>query len=150
MAATLKVLESTQGKTLARVTGPLGRHPGTKAKISRVLRTLLDALDDEDLSAVVRVYREAMGATRTFFLPPHGKGEKGRWATEPDHKTRIAAANMVAAYMEGLPIQRQLTMRGEFAELGEMINEMRASGEAARLMPAQLLSLPSTSESEGK
>lgn len=151
MAATLALIEdnpkSTHSEGRARVglpPGPLGRHPGSKAKISKVLRTLLDALDENDLTQVVRVYRDAMNATRTFYLGPQGD-EKGQWVTEADHKTRITAANMVAAYMEGLPIQRQIQMRGDFVELGDMLRNMQASGEARRLMPA-IKSLPTVAE----
>lgn len=111
-----------------------------------VMRTLLEALGEDDLAAVVRVYREAMNAERSFWKetgrdPKTGKSI-GAWHSEPDHKTRISAANMVAAYMEGLPIQRQIQMRGDFVELGDLLHGARASGEAMRLMPA-IKSLPS-------
>lgn len=156
MPVTLELIDKTRRKVGAAIrahahevkTGNERGSNGRGVVIPQVIKTLLSCLNDEDLSAVVRVYREAMVAERRFWID-EGKDEngraKGRWEIEADHKTRISAANMVAAYMEGLPVQRQIQVRGEFVELGDMLKAMSGSGEARRLLPG-VESLPSASE----
>lgn len=122
--------------------------PATR-RIPAQIKTLLTMLEAGDLDSVVTVYRDAMTATRKYWID-EGKDErgkcKGHWETEADHRTRITAANMVAAYMEGLPIQRQIQMRGDFVELSQLIDSARQSSEAMRLLNVSAISLPSGSE----
>lgn len=147
---TLNLVERSRKKTAtlirasahARETGKA--VPGPVGRIPVVIKTLLDALGDEDLAEVVRVYREAMNATRRYWID-EGKDDdgriKGHWEIEADHRIRILAANMVAAYMEGLPVQRQIRMQGDFVELGELLRDANRSGEGRRLLSFH--SLPS-------
>jgi hypothetical protein len=139
----LRLLEKARNSVAAKVGRTRTKNGETVLpsglRIPAVIKTLLDTLGEEDLANVARVYRDAMTATRRFWKNEgtDAKGKaKGRWVVEPDHRTRISAANMVAAYMEGLPVQRQIALRGEFSELGDMIREMNESGEARRLLPA--------------
>lgn len=155
MGVTLAIIEESRKSTGRQIRAYAHEVSGGPAsgdikglRIPAPIKTLLSALTDDDLDTVVRVYRDAMGATRRFWVD-EGKDENGRakghWQEEEDHRVRVQAANMVAAYMEGLPIQRQVMIGGKFAELGDMIREMRLSGEAARLLPA-VHSLPTTAE----
>jgi hypothetical protein len=126
-----------------------GRHAPTRAheedrkhsgaiKIPRVVRTLLDSITDHDLDAVARVYREAMNATHRYWRddgkdPKTGRA-KGEWVIEPDHKTRLAAANMVAAYKEGLPVQRQIHLGANFTELKDVVARFKQSPAGQRYL----------------
>jgi len=102
-------------------------------KIPKVIRTLLDAMNDDDLDQVARVWREAMNATQQRWID-QGKDESGRaqgYVDEtPDHKTRLAAANMVAAYKEGLPVQRQIRLDAHFDELSDVVERFKRSPAA--------------------
>jgi hypothetical protein len=94
----------------------------------------MDAMDEDDIAQVVRVWREAMNATHRYWRdegkdPKTGRA-KGCWITEPDHKTRIAAANIFAAYKEGLPIQRQVNFNMGHEELRDVIEKAKKSPAA--------------------
>lgn len=116
-----------------------GGKLSTGVTLPNHIRTLFEALTNDDIIRVAEVYREAMHAERQFWVD-QGRSKTGHalgyWQKEPDHKTRIAAANMVAAYRDGLPIARQLALQGTFEELGILLESMRSSGEAARLLGA--------------
>jgi hypothetical protein len=104
---------------------PVGGKAAAVVKIPKVIRTLLDSMSDDDLDQVARVYREAMDATTTMW----DVNEK-KLITLPDHKTRIAAANMVAAYKEGLPVQRQIRLGAHFDELSDVVERFKRSPAA--------------------
>ena len=134
----VKLRTNSQGESRVRAQEKLRAKLERGKVVPAIMKSLLDALDEGDIAAVVRVYREAMLATRRYWRNG-GKSESGQalgeWITEPDHRSRLAAANMVAAYLEGLPVQRQIQFRGDFVELGELLGGARQSGEAMRLMP---------------
>jgi hypothetical protein len=127
-----KIRNSKKGGSLARGgAGGEANYDAKLAKIPRMIRTLLDALTDEDLDRVARVYREAMDA-ETWVWVDEGNDEKtgrakGYRQFLPDHKTRIAAANMVAAYKEGLPVQRQIRLDANFTELRDEVEAFKRS-----------------------
>jgi hypothetical protein len=98
---------------------------------SRVLN-LLAQLTEADVTKVVRVWRESMDATRRVWQEPEPGEKRGKWIEEPDAKTRLGAANMVAAYVEGLPVQRQIQIKAEFEGAEETMARFRASPEAMR------------------
>ena len=54
---------------------------------------------------------------------------RGHWEVIPDFKTRIAAANMIAAYKEGLPVQRQVVLTKAFESAEETIKKIKDSPE---------------------
>jgi hypothetical protein len=134
-----KIRNSKKGGPVAR--GGAGGEVNYDAKVEKIpkiIRTLLDALTDEDLDRVARVYREAMDA-ETWVWVDEGNDEKtgrakGHRQFLPDHKTRIAAANMVAAYKEGLPVQRQVRLDGKFSELSDVVERFKQSPAGQRYM----------------
>ena len=96
-------------------------------KIPKMIQSLLDSLTSEDIQAVGRVYREAMNATHRYWRDD-GKNPKtgramGKWIIEADHKTRLAAANMVAAYREGLPVQKQIQLSANVDDFQTMVSK---------------------------
>lgn len=110
---------------------------GGKVKIPARLKSLLDELNDDDIDRVAVVYRECMTATFKVWIDEgkHKNGRaKGHWEVSPDYKTRLAAANMVAAYKEGLPVQRQITLAGKFKDLSEMMGQLQDSPQGKQLL----------------
>ena len=105
----------------------------TKKKIrqlSKVIQTLMEILTDEDLRSVAEVYRGALHANQRHWVdegkdPKTGRA-RGHWEVIPDFKTRIAAANMIAAYKEGLPVQRQVVLTKAFESAEETIKKIKA------------------------
>jgi hypothetical protein len=93
----------------------------------------MEILTDEDLQSVVEVYRGALHANQRHWVdegkdPKTGRA-RGHWEIIPDFKTRIAAANMIAAYKEGLPVQRQLVVAKTFRSAEETVSKLRQSPE---------------------
>jgi hypothetical protein len=115
------------------------KNNATVVKIPKVIRTLLDSINDDDVNQVALVWREAMKATNERWID-QGKDANGRalgYVSEtPDHKTRIAAANMVAAYKEGLPVQRQIRLDAHFDELSEDVAALKRSPAALAFLEA--------------
>jgi hypothetical protein len=100
-------------------------------KIHPVMSRLLAAMTDDDIDRVAQVYREAMQA-ETWIWIDEGKDEetgraKGHRQFLPDHKIRLQAANMVAAYKEGLPVQRQIRLDANFTELRDEVEAFKRS-----------------------
>lgn len=110
-------------------------------KAEKVLRSLLSAITEDDVEQVVQVWREAMSAVSKRWIDQGKDAETGRakgfWEELPDHRTRIEAAKMVAAYKEGLPVARQVTLGGTFEELRDVLNAAKtspAAQEALRML----------------
>lgn len=127
----------------ARVTKPIVPANSDKlAKSNRILRSLVDAIDDDDVSEVLAVWRRAMKATRKYWQDPK-KGEKrGRWVAEPDFRTQLEASKLVAAYKEGLPVQRQVNLNIGHEELADVLAKAKSSPaalEALKLLGAGTL-----------
>ena len=103
-----------------------------KTLFEKIAASLADVLTDEDLERVANVYRDALGAKQRFWID-EGKDEFGKsighWEWQDDHKTRIQAANMIAAYKEGLPVQRQVVLTKAFESADETIKKIKDSPE---------------------
>ena len=111
------------------------RKENRPTKVS-VIQTLMEILTDEDLQSVAEVYRGALHANQRHWVdegkdPKSGRA-RGHWEIIPDFKTRIAAANMIAAYKEGLPVQRQVVLAKAFQSAEETIKRIRQSPELVR------------------
>ena len=101
------------------------KKPSRATSVSKVIQTLMEILTDEDLKCVAEVYRGALRANQRHWVdegrdPKTGRA-RGHWEIIPDFKTRIAAANMIAAYKEGLPVQRQVVLAKAFQSAEETI-----------------------------
>ena len=110
-----------------------------KTLFEKIAASLADVLTDEDLERVANVYRDALGAKQRFWID-EGKDEFGKsighWEWQDDHKTRIQAANMIAAYKEGLPVQRQVVLTKAFESADETIKKIKDSPELLKAIQA--------------
>ena len=111
------------------------RKENRPTKVS-VIQTLMEILTDEDLQSVAEVYRGALHANQRHWVdegkdPKSGRA-RGHWEIIPDFKTRIAAANMIAAYKEGLPVQRQMVLTKAFESAEETIKKIKDSPELTK------------------
>ena len=99
-----------------------------KSLVEKIAASLADVLTEEDIERVAKVYRDALGAKQRFSIE-EGKDEFGKsighWEWQDDHKTRIQAANMIAAYKEGLPVQRQVVLTKAFESADETIKKIK-------------------------
>lgn len=131
------MLENCAAQPRARSRRPADNDGATPAK--RVIKRIADLLTSDDLEAAVQVWREGMEATRLVW------SAKLKMYVEagPDWDTRRECSELIVAYMEGRPMERQLNLNGSFMELGDLLRSVRLSGEALRLIPG-LDTLPST------
>ena len=110
-----------------------------KSLVEKIAANLADVLTEEDLERVAKVYRDALGAKQRFWID-EGKDEFGKsighWEWQDDHKTRIQAANMIAAYKEGLPVQRQVVLTKAFESAEETIKKIKDSPELIKAIQA--------------
>jgi hypothetical protein len=72
-----------------------------------------------------------MTASRSFWRetgrdPKTGKSI-GRWVKEPDHRTRLEASKLFAAYTEALPVQRQMQVNAQFTDFQAVIEKVKNS-----------------------
>jgi hypothetical protein len=95
--------------------------------VSSVIRSLIEAIGQEDVDLVVKVWREAMTATRKFQ-------SNGEWIEEPDHKTRLEASKLLVAYKEGLPIQRQIVATTNVDDFPERLRRLQQSERYRQLV----------------
>jgi hypothetical protein len=122
-------------------------------EMSKVIQTLMEILTDEDLQRVAEVYRGALHANQRHWVdegkdPKTGRA-RGHWEIIPDFKTRIAAANMIAAYKEGLPVQRQVVINKAFESADEAIKKIKDSPEllkAIRMLQGGGIALEASGE----
>jgi hypothetical protein len=97
-------------------------------------KRLVELLGPEHLEAAVKTWVDGLKAMKKVYDP----STKG-WIEEPDWRERRENANMIVAYMEGKPIERQVQVTGNFEELGDLLNRIRESPVAMR----ELANLPS-------
>lgn len=97
--------------------------------LGRHAKRLLDLLDGDDLKAAVTVWREGMKATK-FVWDANTKSFNDTGF--PDWQIRSEMAEIVVAYMEGKPLERQLQITGKFEELNEMMSRLSGSPAAYR------------------
>ena len=103
------------------------------SKKERIAATLANLLTEDDIAAVVAVYRDGLKATQRFWQDNAWIDDKGRlrgkWVEVPDHKTRLACADMIAAYKEGLPVQRQAILVQKFESMDQTRERISHSPE---------------------
>lgn len=97
--------------------------------IMRRSAALADQLTEQDVADDARVIREAANAT-VMAYDPHLRKHVER----PDHKTRLAATTLRRAYHEGLPVKREISIQGTFESGENVIERLKNSPEAMRLL----------------
>lgn len=139
-------LTPTQHKAEHKLQTLRQKEPAVR-KIVRKAAILADLITPADLEASARVVREAKEATTQRY----DKDAKA-WVTEPDHKTRLAAAAFERAHTEGLPVARHVILTSSFKDPSELLSALNESGEAAKAMAtlAELGINVELSEDEGE
>jgi hypothetical protein len=92
-------------------------------------KKLIDLLKPEYLDRAVQVWVDGLKATKDVY-----DARAKEWTTQPDWKERREAANMIVAYFEGRPIERQMVMKGSFRDLNDTLARMKQSPEAMRVL----------------
>lgn len=103
------------------------------SKKQKVAETLANLLTDDDLANVAAVYRDGLTATQRIWQENAWTDDKGRlrgkWVEVPDYKTRKSCADMIAAYREGLPVQRQAILVQQFESMDQTRERVSHSPE---------------------
>lgn len=117
------------GREIARAAAhEIGEKAGKfLAQANAVVKRLVDRLTEEDREGVVRVWRESLNATRRYW-----DESAGGWVTEPDWKARQAAAGIIAAYDEGLPVARSESVVVTFKDNHERLIELARTPSGRR------------------
>jgi len=147
-ARTCKPLATTKSKCNALAitpeteksqSGGPARNPNPNKDVvpRQIAATLAEKLTDDDLDKVVVVYREGLEATTKIWKEargrhPDGRLIRGHWEFLPDWRTRKACADMIAAYREGLPVQRQQILVGKFRDIEQTRAVVGSSPEALK------------------
>ena len=132
--------KKTEVMCLARARSREGPKPAANSIPQRVAASLTGILTDEDLADVAAVYREGLKATQRIWVEDATVDERGRrmgrWEHHPDYRVRKACADMIAAYKEGLPVQRQQVLIEKFESTGEKMERYRQSPEMMNVLKA--------------
>jgi hypothetical protein len=95
----------------------------------RAVRRLADCINEGAPEASAKVIAEAKVATHRIF------DVQAKVLVEvPDHKTRLAAVTLELAYVEGLPVKREIVLTGSFESGESVIERLKGSPEAMRVM----------------
>lgn len=140
MSATLELVPSKPAKPAGKSRAREGVEPPPDGPDNQALLVKLgQLLNSDDLRAAVECWRDGLKAMRMVWNNKLGQYiEAG-----PDWQIRRDMSELIAAYMEGKPMERQMSISGSFEELGDMLQTLNASAEAVRLLPWSN-SLPST------
>ena len=93
-------------------------------KIVRKAASIAELMTEQDLEDDARVFREAKNACSRHY-DHHIKD----FTEFPDHKTRLAAAALSRAYVEGTPVQRQVILTHKFDGADATIARIKSSPE---------------------
>jgi len=127
--------EASASRAPAQVEPTRPDRISTAQKIAASLATILN---DDDLLLVAAVYRDGLTATQRIWQDNVWTDEKGRlrgkWVEVPDYKTRKACADMIAAYKEGLPVQRQAILLQKFESMDQTRERVSHSPEMLKVI----------------
>jgi len=122
------------------------RARASQAVVSTEKEQKLDDLLTPHLSAAARAWVDGLKATKTAWnQQSHQFEDTGL----PDHKIRAECAEKIWHNVVGRPIERSLQVTGNYRELSVILDELRQSPEAMRLLPPELFN-SSQSTAEGK
>jgi len=109
------------------------KRPDQISTSQRIASSLAAILTDEDLADVAAVYRDGLKATQRIWHENAWTDDKGRlrgkWVEVPDYKVRKSCADMIAAYKEGLPVQRQAILVQKFESMEQTRERVSQSPE---------------------
>ena len=104
----------------------------------KIIASLATILTDDDLLEVAEVYRRGLRAKQRIWVDNAWTDEKGRlrgeWREVDDFRTQKACADMIAAYKEGLPVQRQAILVQKFESIDETRERVSHSPEMLKVI----------------
>jgi hypothetical protein len=87
------------------------------------------------LPAAVQAWVDGLKATKTMWnQQSHQFEDTGL----PDHKVRAECARAIVEYVVGKAIERSMQVSGSYKELTQVLEELKQSPEARRLLPPEL------------
>ncbi len=105
----------------------------TQPVAHKIAASLSTMLNDDDLAEVVDVYRRGLKAKQRIWVENSWTDEKGRlkgrWEFVDDFRTQKGCADMIAAYKEGLPVQRQAILLQKFESMDQTRERVSHSPE---------------------
>jgi hypothetical protein len=140
-----KIREQKTSKEKPLVT----RARASQAVVSTEKEQKLDDLLTPHLWAAVRAWVDGLKATKTAWnQQSHQFEDTGL----PDHKERRESARAIVEYVVGKAIERSLEITGNYKELTQVLEELKQSPEARRMLPPELWGMiePGQSNVEGK
>ncbi len=126
--------EAAAEEKLAR----LRREEPALRPVLRTAARLADLIESSDIVQAKAVITDAMSATHRVYNPVTRSFD-----LLPDHKTRLAAVTLQLAYHEGLPVKRELSFSGTFESAESVIERLKGSPEAMRMLAAAGVNLES-------
>ena len=123
---------------------PASKPSNALKKIEKAAARLADLTNGLDTEACLRVIREAKNAMHRIY----DHAEK-RMIEVPDHRTRLAAVMLHLAYVEGLPVKREVRLVQDFRSTDDVLADIRQSPEGMRTLRA-LSGLGASLEIEGE
>jgi hypothetical protein len=109
------------------------KSPEKSSIPQRIASSLANILTDDDLAEVVDVYRRGLRAKQRIWVEnafTDDRGRlRGRWEFVDDFRVQKACADMIAAYKEGLPVQRQAILVQKFETMDETRERIANSPE---------------------
>jgi hypothetical protein len=111
------------------------RAHASQARISTKKEETLHDLLAPYLPAAVQAWVDGLKATKVAWnQATHCFEDTGL----PDSKVRADCARAIVEYVIGKPIERSLEVSGSYKELSVILEELRQSPEAMRLLPPEL------------
>ncbi len=95
----------------------------------RAAARIADRLTEGDREKALETIRGAMEAENVIY-----DGSARKLVRTPEYKTRLAAATLLLAYDEGLPVKRQITLTGDFKGAEDVMDRFRNSPEGAKTL----------------
>jgi hypothetical protein len=111
------------------------RARASQAVVSTEKEETLHDLLAPYLSAAVQAWADGLKATKVAWnQATHSLEDTGF----PDHRERRESAQRIVEYVIGKPIERSLEVTGNYKELTQVLEELKQSPEARRLLPPEL------------
>jgi hypothetical protein len=113
----------------------VARARASHTHVSTEKEQKVDDLLAPHLPAAAQAWVDGLKATKTAWNQQcHQFEDTGL----PDHKIRAECAEKIWHNVVGRPIERTLQVSGSYKELGQVIDELKQSPEARRLLPPEI------------
>jgi hypothetical protein len=130
-------------RTTPKKTGPLARARKVNGRDSAGLTQTATEILAKYLPAAARAWVAGLKANKAIFNSKTGVFEETNVA---DHKVRAECAREIWHNVIGRPIERSMQVSGNYKELSQVLEELRASPEAVRLLGPDVFAAFANSE----